>query len=308
MGAGSFCANRVEMDESLIIGRREDFYRGNFMRKILAVFAHPDDEQMIAGIAAKYIQEGVHVTLICATKGEAGEISDARLATKANLGSVRENELRCACNAIGITELHLLGYCDSGMMGTSENERSTAFIQADPDEVREKLVRLIRANRPDLLITFEPGGWYGHPDHIAAGKYASEAFHLAADPEAYLESGAPWRTQRLFHSAFLRRRFIPIVEYARSHNIQWDGFEDFPFSEPDPMEEQITHTFDVTDFADVKSAVMRCHSTQFGQDSLFLQIPAELVSEAMGYEDFIQVSPAPAGRRPMSHDLFQGVE
>ena len=263
------------------------------MRKILAVFAHPDDEQMIAGIAAQYAREGVHVTLICATKGEAGEISDASLASKANLGSVRENELRCACDVIGIAELHLLGYCDSGMIGTPENDQPTAFIQADPNEVREKLVRLIRTNRPDLIITFEPGGWYGHPDHIATGQAASEAFHLAADPAVYPQSGTPWRAQRLFHSAFLRRRFIPIIDYARSHNISWDGFEDFPFHEPDPLEEQITHSCDVRSLAELKAAVMRCHSTQFGQDSLFRQIPPELVTEVMGYEDFIQVSPTP---------------
>lgn len=277
------------------------------MRKILAVFAHPDDEQMIAGTAAQYAREGFHVTLICSTKGEAGEISDASLASKATLGSVRENELRCACDVIGIAELHLLGYCDSGMMGTPENDRPTAFIQADPDEVREKLVRLIRANKPDLVITFEPGGWYGHPDHIATGQYTSEAFHLAADPAAYPQSGAPWRAQRLFHSVFLRHRFIPIVDYAQSHGIPWNGFEDFPFDKPDPLAIQITHSCDMRKYADLKAAVMRCHSTQFGQDSLFRQIPQELVTEVIGYEDFIQVHPAPETRQSLSSNLFEGV-
>jgi LmbE family N-acetylglucosaminyl deacetylase len=105
------------------------------MKRLLAVFAHPDDEGAIAGAMIRYAQEGARVSLVCATKGEAGEISDPSLATPENLGSVREEELRCACEAIGISDLHLLGYCDSGMDGTAENERPTAFIKADPDEI-----------------------------------------------------------------------------------------------------------------------------------------------------------------------------
>jgi N-acetyl-1-D-myo-inositol-2-amino-2-deoxy-alpha-D-glucopyranoside deacetylase len=275
------------------------------MRRILAVFAHPDDEQAIAGTLARYARDGAHVTLVCATKGEAGEISDPSLASKADLGNVRAAELRCACDLIGISELHFLGYYDSGMMSTTDNERPTAFIQADPDEVREKLVRLIRTERPDLLITFEPDGWYGHPDHIAAGRYASEAFQLAADPGAFANSGMPWQTQRLFHAAILRQRFKRVVDYAISHDIPLGGFEDFPYDAPDPLADQITHALDVRDLAELKAAAMRCHKTQFGEDSLFRRVPSEVMAEAMGYEDFVQVSPAPGAQQGPLPDLFQ---
>ena len=118
------------------------------MKRLMAVFAHPDDEGAIAGSLARYAQEGVQVTLVCATRGEAGEISDPSLATPENLGAVREEELRCACAAIGISDLRLLGYCDSGMEGTDENELLTAFIRADPDEVKGKLVQIMRETRP----------------------------------------------------------------------------------------------------------------------------------------------------------------
>ena len=141
------------------------------MKRLLFVFAHPDDESLFSGTMAHYVQQGVQVTLVCATKGEAGEISDPSLATPDNLGTAREAELRCACDVIGITNLHLLGYCDSGMDGTPENDLPTAFIQADPDDVRLKLIRIIREVKPHIVVTFEPHGWYGHPDHIAASRY-----------------------------------------------------------------------------------------------------------------------------------------
>jgi LmbE family N-acetylglucosaminyl deacetylase len=274
------------------------------MKRMLAIFAHPDDETAVAGTMAYYARQGVCVSLICTTKGEAGEISDPSLATPEDLGTVREAELRCACDMIGISALFLLGYCDSGMDGTPENEKETAFIQADPEEVRFRLVKLMRRIQPHIVITFEPKGWYGHPDHIAAGRYATEAFHLSGNPEAYRNAGPTWQPERLFYSAFLRSRFKILIDYAREQGLDTTNFDGLSFDEPDLLEGQITHVRDVTDEMEIKGAAMRCHQTQFGEDSLFLKVPPEIQFSTMGEEHFIQVVPDLVAVDSIAADLF----
>jgi len=277
------------------------------MKRLLAVFAHPDDEGAIAGALARYAQEEFHVSLVCATKGEAGEISDPSLATPENLGDVREKELRCACAAIGITDLHLLGYCDSGMDGTDENERLTAFIQADPNEVKGKLVKILRQTKPHVVITFEPFGWYGHPDHIAAGRYTNEAFNLAADPQAYPETGAPWQPARLFHAVLLLSQFKALADYAREQGIDLDFPDQFPLEREEALVAQITHRLDTTPYQDAKAAATACHRTQFGDEHLFRKVPQEVIRTAMRYEHFIQVDPPLASPSSPIDDLFAGL-
>lgn len=277
------------------------------MKRLLAVFAHPDDEGAVGGTLARYAQEGARVALICATRGEAGEISDPSLATPENLGDVREQELRCACAAIGIADLHLLGYCDSGMEGTTENDLSTAFIQADPDEVRGKLVRIIRQFRPHAVITFEPFGWYGHPDHIATGRYATEAYALAGDAVAYPEAGAPWQPARLFHTALMLSVFKPMVDYARAHDLALDFPDQFPVDREEALAAQITHRLDTDPYRKAKSAAMACHRTQFGPDHIFHMVPQEVMRIANRYEHFIQVEPPLAPPPSPGDDLFAGL-
>jgi N-acetyl-1-D-myo-inositol-2-amino-2-deoxy-alpha-D-glucopyranoside deacetylase len=278
------------------------------MKRIVVIFAHPDDEGLIAGTLAHYHAEGAQVTLICTTKGEAGEISDDALASADNLGSVREAELRCSCNVIGISELHLLGYCDSGMDGTPENEKTTAFIQADPDEIRFKLVELLRKIRPHVVITFEPLGWYGHPDHIATGRFASEAYHLAGDPRSFPSAGPAWQPNRLFHAALLRSQFKPVVDYARSQGIESSDFDLLSWDEPDPLVEQITHVFDAGPYIEIKQQSMRCHRTQFGEDHLFNNLPPDIGRLINAKEFFIQVDP-PVDLLPSTNgDLLNGIE
>lgn len=277
------------------------------MKRLLAVFAHPDDESAFAGTMAHYASQGAEVALACATRGEAGEISDPSLATPKNLGQKRESELRCSCDAIGISQLYLLGYCDSGMVDTPENERPTAFIQADPDDVRCKLVKLMREFKPHVVMTFEPNGWYGHPDHIAAGRYTTEAFELAGQASVFPEAGPPWVSQRLYHAAFLRSRFKLMADYANEQGIELPGFDQLLDEEEDPLETLITHRLDVDAYYGIKEASRLCHQTQFGDDHLFSKMPAEIM-QAMGQcEDFIQVYPKLAPEAEPITDLFAGL-
>jgi LmbE family N-acetylglucosaminyl deacetylase len=277
------------------------------MKRIVAIFAHPDDESLIAGSLAHFASSGNQVSLICTTKGEAGEISDVTLASPENLGAVREQELRCACEVIGISELHFLGYCDSGMDGTPENEKLSAFIQADPAEVKGRLVRLIRSIKPHLVITYEPMGWYGHPDHIVAGKYATEAFYLAADGDCYPDAGPAWQADKLYHAVFLRSIFKEVAEYVRSQGWDTSGFDSLPLDEPDPLEEQITHTFSAQAYSDIKLQAINCHQTQFGVDHVFKRLPEEIWRAFGAEEYFIQVEPPLAARSSANGDLLAGL-
>ncbi len=149
---------------------------------LLAVFAHPDDEAFgTGGTLARYAGEGVAVTLVCATRGEAGEIAEGTGATPETLGEVRENELRCAAETMGVRDVVFLGYCDSGMAGTPENRHPNTFVNTPAEDVVRQLVAIIRRLRPEVVVTFEPNGGYGHPDHIAIHKHTVAAFQAAAD-------------------------------------------------------------------------------------------------------------------------------
>src|SRR5690606_36733846 len=181
-------------------------------RRLLPVPAHPDDESITTGATiAKYAAEGAHVTLVTCTLGEEGEIIPPELAHLAadredRLGEHRIGELAAACAALGVRDHRFLGgpgrWRDSGMMGAASNDDPRCFWRADVDEAAGELVKIIREVRPQVLVTYDENGFYGHPDHIQAHRVAWRAFHLAADP-GYGE-GEPWPIAKFYHTAMPR--------------------------------------------------------------------------------------------------------
>jgi len=274
------------------------------MKKLLTIFAHPDDEGVIAGTLAHYAAQETEVILICATKGEAGEISDLDLATPENLGAVRAAELQAACDIIGISQHHFLGYRDSGMAGAASNGDSSALVQAAPEAVIGKIVALMRQLQPDVVITFEPYGWYGHPDHQAVSKFATAAYEQAGNAAAYPDAGQPWQPQRLFHAVMPVSKFQIMAEYAQANNLADGEFE--PLEIQKEVEAQITHRLDVNHLLETKKAAMWAHRTQFGEDNWFRKLPEEITRQVWGAEYFIQVYPPVADslRQNPSADLF----
>lgn len=281
------------------------------MVRMMAIFAHPDDEGGIGGTLARYARQGVEISLVCATRGEAGEISDPELATPQTLAAVREEELQAACQILGIQELYFLDYCDSGMEGTAENRRPDSFIHANVHEVLGKMVRLIRQRKPHIVITFEPFGWYGHPDHQAVSRWATEAFYLAADAAAYADMGTAWQPQRLFHGVLPLSHFQKMLEEAQDiggfgleHSI-----EQIPREQLLKTEAAVTHVIDVAPYLDVKFEATLVHRTQYADDHLFRTLPQELLDMAMGEEDFIQIypPPSPSLTEEPSDDLLAGI-
>ncbi len=274
---------------------------------LLAIFAHPDDEAFgTGGSLAHYAASGVQVALICATRGEVGEISDPSFATPETLGEVREGELRCAAETMGVRELLFLDYRDSGMVGTPENQDPRAFINAPADAVVRSLVSAIRRIRPDVVVTFEPNGGYGHPDHIAIHKHTVSAFHLAADP-AYppgIEGEQPWQASRLFYTAIPRSFFHEMRQQLTAAGEDVEQFASF--EERGWPDEQVTVTLDVSATVDDKWQALNCHRTQFGPKNLFRRLPEPAVKRMMGTEHFALAWPASPPGFKMA-DLFEGL-
>jgi N-acetyl-1-D-myo-inositol-2-amino-2-deoxy-alpha-D-glucopyranoside deacetylase len=273
---------------------------------LLAVFAHPDDEAFgTGGTLARYASEGVATTLVCATRGEAGEIAEGTGATPETLGEVREHELRCAAETVGVHEVIFLGYRDSGMAGTPENQRPDAFINAPAEQVIRQLVKIIRRVKPEVVVTFEPNGGYGHPDHIAIHKHTVAAFHEAADPEKYPELGAPWQATRFFYTAIPRSFFIQMVDEMKALGLDESEYgwleEEGGRGWPD---ENITAVVDVSDSVEAKWLALNCHRTQFGPGNLFRRLPEDTVKEMMSSETFSQAWPERDGG-PVATSLFE---
>jgi N-acetyl-1-D-myo-inositol-2-amino-2-deoxy-alpha-D-glucopyranoside deacetylase len=286
---------------------------GDSRLTLMAVFAHPDDESFgIGGTLARYGADlEVRVVLVCATLGEAGEISDPKLATPERLGEVRERELRCACQALGLDDLYLLGYRDSGMAGTADNLDPRALAMADFDGAVGKIVALIRRERPDVVVTFDETGGYGHPDHIAIHYLAKAAFEAAADPAKYreqLEDGlTPCQAKKLYFTAIPHRFFRAVVAKMQELGVEipkrYLERVDGPFGLPD---EACTTDIYVQDFWDKKRAAVQCHATQLNPDSIFAALPQEIMRELQAWECF-QLAESDVGGDGDKHDLFAGL-
>jgi LmbE family N-acetylglucosaminyl deacetylase len=281
---------------------------GTVKSTLLAVFAHPDDESFgVGGTLAKYAANGTRVVLVCATRGEVGEISDASLATPESLAHVREDELRCAANTLGITDLLFLDYRDSGMDGTPENLNPHAFIQAPPHEVVEKLVRVIRELQPQVVITFDPGGGYGHPDHIAISRYTTQACSQASSSTDFPEAGPPWQPMRLFYNTIPASFFVEMrrkMQALKMDTSQLDGFNPQHNSFDD---DQIKARIDVTQFVEAKWNALQCHQTQFGPDNLLRLLPEVDLRQMISFEYFALANPIPENGSQEMDDLFSGM-
>lgn len=287
-------------------------------RRLLLVHAHPDDETIATGATmAKYAAEGAHVSLVTCTRGEEGEILAPELehlgADKEDrLGDHRVTELADAMNALGVTDHRFLGgpgrWRDSGMMGVPSNDRPDAFWQADVDEAVGELVCVIREVRPQVIITYDENGAYGHPDHIQAHRVTVAAFDAAADPGRYPHAGPAWQTAKLYYTAipisFLRTGFEMLKEMGEESPFGVTSPEDLPFGDPDEI---VTTLIDARDHLDAKVGAMRAHRTQINVDGPFFALSNNVGQRAFGYEHYrlVRGTPPPAGTQ--ENDLFQGL-
>jgi LmbE family N-acetylglucosaminyl deacetylase len=280
---------------------------------MMAAFAHPDDESFgLGGTLACYGHDpDVRLILVCATRGEAGEISDPELATPERLGKVRERELRCACQVLGVDDLYFLGYRDSGMAGTPENRDPRALAMADPEEAVGRIVAHIRRERPDIVVTFDETGGYGHPDHVAIHRHTKAAFAAAADPAQFseqIEAGLqPYQAKKLYYTAIPHRFFVAVAEKIKELGLEFpERYQqrvEGPFGLPD---EACTTDIYVQDWWDAKQAAVQCHATQLNPDSIFALLPPATMRELQAWECF-QLAQSYVDGDEVSHDLLTGL-
>jgi N-acetyl-1-D-myo-inositol-2-amino-2-deoxy-alpha-D-glucopyranoside deacetylase len=290
-------------------------------QRLLLVHAHPDDETIGSGATmARYVANGAHVTLVTCTLGEEGEILVPELAHLASdqsdeLGKHRITELAAAMAELGVTDWQLLGgpgtYRDSGMVGTPPNERADCFWRSDLLEAAKHLVKVIRYARPQVLVTYDDFGGYGHPDHIQAHRVATYARDLASVPTFAPELGAPWIIEKVYWTAFpvsVMRAGIEMLKAAGEDT----GFaaqdpDEIPFACPD---EYVTTAIDGGEFADQKMRALRAHATQISTEEGFFALSNNLGAQVMGTEYFRLVAGVPAGpfdELGRETDLFNGI-
>jgi N-acetyl-1-D-myo-inositol-2-amino-2-deoxy-alpha-D-glucopyranoside deacetylase len=289
-------------------------------RRLLLVHAHPDDESIGNGATmAMYAAQGVRVTLVTCTRGEEGEVLVPELEHLAaahddRLGEHRVVELATAMEALGVKDHRFLGgpgrYRDSGMMGEPTNDRPDVFWQADVDEAAGLLVEVMREVRPQVVITYDENGGYGHPDHIQAHRVTMRAVELAAD--AGHGTGEPWQVSRVYWNAlpssWIRdgiRKLRELGDLTTFEEMDPDG--DIPFATPDEL---VTTAVDATAHVDAKLAAMRAHATQITVDGPFFALSNNLGNEVWGVEHYRRVLGDAGTADPVSGhegDLFDGL-
>ncbi|MEV6926008.1 N-acetyl-1-D-myo-inositol-2-amino-2-deoxy-alpha-D-glucopyranoside deacetylase [Dactylosporangium sp. NPDC051485] len=283
-------------------------------RSILFVHAHPDDESMGTGATmARYAAAGAHVTLVTCTLGEEGEIHVPALAGLAaaegdQLGGYRIAELAEACRYLGVSDHRFLGgagrYRDSGMMDTPANKHPRAFWGADLDTAAGELLEIIRETRPQVAVTYDPNGFYGHPDHIQAHRVLTRAVELAEAegiaPEKVYWTAVPRSVLEAGMREFRGSSDNPFADIERP--------EDLPFGTAD---EDIAARVDAHEFAEEKTAALKAHATQIPQSSWLFSIAGNFGAEFMGVEYYQLARGAKGpgvGRYGWEEDLFAGVD
>jgi len=283
----------------------------------LIVHAHPDDESIGTGATmAKYVSEGALVTLVTCTLGEEGEVLVPDLAHLAAdqsdaLGEHRISELTDAMALLGVTDFRFLGgagkYRDSGMMGVESNKREDCFWNADLLEAATELVAIIREVRPQVVVTYDDFGGYGHPDHIQAHRVSTYAISLAESPSFKPELGQSWSVSKVYWTAFPKSRIVAGIAKLKEIGDQSEFAtmdpNDIPFAVDDSV---ITTVIDGSDFTQVKFDALTAHKTQVTTDGGFFALSNNLGLEIFTEEHYRLVrGEVPATGQET--DLFEGL-
>ena len=262
------------------------------MATLVTFHAHPDDESIATGgVMAKAADEGHRVVLVVATKGEHGEVEEGFLVPGEALWERRIKETEACARILGVSRVEFLGYVDSGMVGTPENDLPESFWQADVEEAAARLAAILTEEQADVLTVYDENGGYGHPDHIQVHRVGMRAAELAGTPRVYMNT---------INRDHIRRS----MDEAREAGEMPGDIDPDDLSTLGVSEDRITTAVDVRPWLTRKRAAMAAHASQIGETSFFLAMPPEMFEVAFGTEWFIR-SDAPAG--PWETDLFDGL-
>jgi mycothiol S-conjugate amidase len=280
----------------------------------MQVHAHPDDEASKgAGTNAKYSAEGVRTVLVCCTGGEAGDILNPAVDTeevRERLHEVRMQELAASVGALGYDALHLLGYHDSGMPDTDHNARPDNFANAPLEEAVERLVRVIRLERPQVIITYrDDRNFYPHPDHIRVHEISVPAFDAAGDATQFPDSGEPWQPSKLYYVSWSAKRVNALHEayLARGEESPYASWFERGFP---ARQDEFTTLIDVGAFLHKRREALLAHRTQVDPSGFWMRLPDDVVRKVFPWEEFILArslvdTATPAGE--LESDLFAGL-
>ncbi|WP_367124823.1 PIG-L family deacetylase [Streptomyces phytohabitans] len=269
---------------------------------LMAVHAHPDDEATgTGGVLARYAAEGIRTVLVTCTDGGCG---DGPGGVKpgdpghdpAAVAAMRAQELRASCDVLGIGALETLDYADSGMLGWESNDAPGSFWRTPVAEGAARLAELMRHHRPDVVVTYDENGFYGHPDHIQAHRITMAAVELSGlTPKVY------WTTMP--HS--MMRRFGELMREAQAGGPEPDPAEVAAMAEIGLPDAEVTTWVDTTAFSRQKFDALAAHASQ-GENIFFLKMGDEVFAELMGTETFVRVQDATGATLP-EDDLFAGL-
>ena len=279
--------------------------------RLLVVYPHPDDETFSSGgTIARYSAAGVAVHYACATRGECGTI-EPRLRGEESVAALRTAELLCAAEPLGLTAIHFLDYRDSGMPGAPGGWHPDAFINAPLDRVTGQLVALIRATRPQVVVTFGPYGGYGHPDHIRVHETARAAFEAAGDPGRWPEHGmlglTPWTVDKLYYATFDPRPVrlaVTLLRLFRRDPRRFGENNDVNLLAAATQITPVTCTIDVGPWLALKDRAFWCHRSQLGSLARLQRLPRWLRRPFVATESYTRVVPSVAPGEPRERDLF----
>lgn len=277
---------------------------------LLTVHAHPDDEASKgAATVARYHAEGVRCVLVCCTGGEEGDILNPALDgpdMAECLAEVRAAELAEAARVIGYDEVVMLGYRDSGMKGSDANAHPDCFAAADLDEAVDRLVAVIRRERPQVVVTYpENQGSYQHPDHLRVHDVTMPAFERAGDGDYRPDLGEPWAPTKLYYTMWSRRRIEERHQAFSDLGLE-SPYEEWWFKQPSE-DHLITTQVPVGSFADARTEGLLAHATQIDPQSTFwFGLPPDVERSIHPYDDYILVRGPKPSQQP-ERDLFEGV-
>ena len=280
------------------------------MKRLLAVFAHPDDETFSSGgTLAFHAHHGVEVHLICATRGEAGDIPNHLAQTYDSIAQLREAELRCAASHLGLAEIHFLDFRDSGMAGTADNYHPKALAIASLDDIAAKIIHLIRMIQPQVILTHDPKGGYLHPDHIAIHQATTKAFFTSGNPTCSRDDLPAFSPKKLYYVTlpmkFLRWvvPFFPLLgmdpkRFGKNQDIDLTKLIEIDY----PIHVRM-NTRLVTKF---KEAAIECHASQLDHGPRRRGLIKWVVNQFSMRETFMRAYP-PAPQKLRENDFFDGV-
>lgn len=275
-------------------------------KTILAVLAHPDDESFgMGGTLALYAERGVNVYLICATRGEVGEMDEKYMQGFNSIAERRESELRCAAEKLGLADIYFLDYRDSGMPGSPDNKHPNALFAQPIETVAEKVVAYIRDLKPDVVLTFDPIGGYRHPDHIAIHQATVLAFENANNADFAPGAGAPFQPRKLYYhtiskgflklAVFMLRLFgKDPTKFGQNGDIDLASLAKVSF----PVHARIN----IRSVIEKKRAAGACHASQGGGEPQ--KGIRALLSRFFEADDFMQAYPPVEGKSRIQRDLL----